>query len=253
MLQPAEENPTAAIGLKPKAREADETVRPPDRSAINTFSLSPLKAGQIWIGTTNGLIQLSQDAGASWTAVTPPGFTQYSLISMVEASRFDPATAYVAVDRHEENDSRPHIFITRDSGKTWNETVTGIPSRSFVRVVREDPTRKGLLYAGTETAAYVSFDDGAHWSSLQNNMPVTVSVRDMVVHGDDLVVCHLRPRLLGILDDPHAVAPDRPPDLSFHDLPLQTGEGPSASVVIRTAIRRFRPNSPRERIRPMAH
>jgi photosystem II stability/assembly factor-like uncharacterized protein len=195
---PAEET-TAAIGLKPKAREADETVRPPDRSAINTFSLSHIKSGQIWAGTTNGLVQLSQDAGASWTAVTPPGLTQYSLISMIEASHFDPATAYVAVDRHEENDSRPHILITRDSGKTWTETVAGIPARSFVRVVREDPTRKGLLYAGTETAAYVSFDDGAHWSSLQNNMPVT-SVRDMVVHGDDLVVCTYG-RAFWVLDD----------------------------------------------------
>jgi photosystem II stability/assembly factor-like uncharacterized protein len=197
--KPADEDPTIAVGLKPKAREADETVRPPDRSAINTFSLSPIKAGQIWVGTTNGLIQLSQDAGASWTAVTPPGLTQYSLISMIEVSHFDPATAYVAVDRHEENDSRPHILITRDSGKTWTETVAGIPARSFVRVVRQDPTRKGLLYAGTETAAYVSFDDGAQWSSLQNNMPVT-SVRDMVVHGDDLVVCTYG-RAFWVLDD----------------------------------------------------
>jgi photosystem II stability/assembly factor-like uncharacterized protein len=194
-----DENPTTALGVKPKAREADDTVRPPDRSAINTFALSPLKQGQIWVGTTNGLIHLSQDAGATWTQITPPGLTQFSLISMVEASHFDPATAYVAVDRHEENDSRPHIFITRDSGKTWSETVAGIPARSFVRVVREDPKRKGLLYAGTETAAYVSFDDGAHWSSLQNKMPVT-SVRDMVVHGDDLVVCTYG-RAFWILDD----------------------------------------------------
>jgi photosystem II stability/assembly factor-like uncharacterized protein len=197
--KPSDEDTTAALSVKTKAREADVTVRPPDRSAINTFALSSLKAGVIWAGTTNGLIQLTQDGGATWTPVTPTGLTQYSLISMIEASHFDPATAYVAIDRHEENDSRPHIFITRDYGKTWKETVAGIPARSFVRVVREDPAREGLLYAGTETAAYVSFDDGAHWGSLQNNMPVT-SVRDMVVHGDDLVICTYG-RAFWILDD----------------------------------------------------
>ena len=197
--KPADENPTGTLGIKPKARETEETVRPPDRSAINTFALSPLKAGQIWVGTTNGLMQLTQDGGANWMPVTPPGLTQYSLISIVEASHFDPSCAYVAIDRHEENDGRPHIFRTRDSGKTWTETVTGILARSFVRVVREDPARKGLLYAGTETAVYVSIDDGDHWSTLQNNMPTT-SVRDMVVHNDDLVVATYG-RAFWILDD----------------------------------------------------
>ena len=197
--KPAEENPTTAIGLKPKARETEETVRPPNRSAINTFALSTVKGGTIWAGTTNGLIQLTQDGGATWKPVTPAGLSQYSLISIVEASHFDAGTAYVAIDRHEENDSKPHIFRTRDFGKTWTETVAGIPARSFVRVVREDPARKGLLYAGTETAAYVSFDDGDHWTTLQNNMPTT-SLRDMVVHGDDLVVCTYG-RAFWILDD----------------------------------------------------
>jgi photosystem II stability/assembly factor-like uncharacterized protein len=197
--KPAEENPTAAIGVKPKAREADETVRPPDRSAVNTLAPSTVKAGEIWAGTTNGLVQLTLDAGATWQPVTPPGLTQYSLISMLEASHFDAGSAYVAIDRHEENDSRPHILRTKDYGKTWQETVAGIPARSFVRVVREDPARKGLLYAGTETATYVSIDDGDHWSTLQLNMPTT-SVRDMVVHGDDLVVATYG-RAFWILDD----------------------------------------------------
>lgn len=197
--KPAQENPTAAIGVKPKAREADETVRPPDRSAINTFALSTIKAGEIWAGTTNGLIHLTLDAGATWQSVTPPGLTQYTLISMLEASHFDAASAYVAIDRHEENDSRPHILRTKDFGKTWQETVTGIPERSFVRVVREDPARKGLLYAGTETATYVSIDDGDHWSTLQLNMPTT-SVRDIVVHGDDLVIATYG-RAFWVLDD----------------------------------------------------
>ena len=197
--QPKDENPTDALGRKPKARETEETVRPPDRSAINTFSPSPLKAGEIWAGTTNGLIQLTLDGGTTWNSVTPPGLSQYALISMLEASHFDAACAYAAIDRHEENDSRPHILRTRDSGKTWTETAAGIPERSFVRVVREDPARKGLLYAGTETATYVSFDDGDHWSTLQLNMPTT-SVRDMVVHGDDLVVATYG-RAFWILDD----------------------------------------------------
>ena len=118
---------------------------------------------------------------------------------MVEASNFDPATAYVSVDNHQSNDFRPHIFRTRDYGKTWQEVVEGIPDSSFVKVVREDPERKGLLYAGTEKGAFVSFDDGDQWGTLQLNMP-TVSMRDMVVHGNDLVAATYG-RAFWILDD----------------------------------------------------
>jgi photosystem II stability/assembly factor-like uncharacterized protein len=192
-------NPTEALGVKPKARETEETVHPPDRSAINTFSLSPVKDGLIWVGTNSGLVQITQDNGSNWQNISPPGLSQYALVNIIEASHFDPASAYAAIDRHEENDFKPYILRTRDYGKTWENVTAGIPERSFVRVVREDPKRKGLLYAGTETATYVSFDDGDHWSTLQLNMPTT-SVRDLVVHGDDLVAATYG-RAFWVLDD----------------------------------------------------
>ncbi|HLJ46402.1 MAG TPA: hypothetical protein VKU01_10365 [Bryobacteraceae bacterium] len=195
-----EEEPTPdSQPKKPKVREEEVTVRPPDRSAINTFSLSPATNGVIWAGTTNGLIQVTKDSGATWQNVSPPGLSQYSQISIIEAGRFDAATAYAAIDRHEENDFQPHFVRTHDYGKTWTEISTGIPGRSFARVVREDPARKGLLYAGTETAAYVSFDDGDHWNPLQLNMPTT-SVRDLEIHGNDLVAATYG-RAFWVLDD----------------------------------------------------
>ena len=188
-----------AEGKKPKTKEEEETMRPPDRRAISAFSLSAVKPGVIWVGTNNGLVQLTTDNGARWQNVSPPGLQKFSEVTMVEASHFDAGTAYVSVDNHQGNDFRPHIFRTRDFGKTWQDVVTGIPDFSFVKVVREDPTRKGLLYAGTETGAFVSFDDGDQWGPLQLNMP-TVSVRDMVVHGDDLVAATYG-RAFWILDD----------------------------------------------------
>lgn len=184
---------------KLRTKEANETLAQPNRSAINTFAPSPVAKGQIWAGTTNGLVQLTKDGGASWQQVSPQGLTQFTMISIIEASHFDAATAYVAVDRHEENDFKPHIYRTRDAGKTWEQTVAGIADGDFVRVVREDPVRKGLLYAGTENATYVSFDDGEHWSTLQLNMPTT-SVRDLQVRGSDLVAATYG-RSFWILDD----------------------------------------------------
>ena len=190
----------AATGeRKARTREASETLTPPNRSAINTFSPSPVKLGQIWVGTTNGLVQLTQDAGATWKTVTPKGLSQFAMVSMTEASHFDPATAYISVDRHEENDFTPHIYLTHDTGKTWTEADTGIAPGDFVRVVREDPKRKGLLYAGTENKTYVSFDEGAHWHPLQLNMPTT-SVRDLQIEGNDLVAATYG-RSFWILDD----------------------------------------------------
>jgi photosystem II stability/assembly factor-like uncharacterized protein len=188
-----------AVPARPRAQEQQETMAPNNRSAINTFAPSPVAAGETWVGTNNGIVQLTKDSGATWQNVSPPGLAQLSQISMLEASHFDAATAYAAVDRHEENDFRAHIYRTHDGGKTWQETSEGIPEGSFARVVREDPVRQGLLYAGTEKAAYISFDDGAHWTSLQLNMPAA-SVRDMVVHGDDLVAATYG-RAFWILDD----------------------------------------------------
>jgi photosystem II stability/assembly factor-like uncharacterized protein len=188
-----------AENKKPKSQEEQETMRPPDRSAITTIAPSTVKAGVIWAGTNNGLVQVTTDDGANWQNVSPPGLLKYSEVTMAEASHFDAATAYVSVDNHQGNDFKPHIFRTSDYGKSWQEVVAGIPDFSFVKVVREDPKRAGLLYAGTETGPFVSFDNGDHWGTLQQNMP-TVSVRDMVVHDDDLVAATYG-RAFWILDD----------------------------------------------------
>ncbi len=188
-----------AEAKKPKSQEEEQTLRPPDRRALTTIAPSALKAGVIWIGTNDGLVQLTTTGGANWQNVSPAGLQKFAEITMVEASHFDPATAYVSVDNHQGNDFRPHIFRTRDYGKTWQEIVAGISDFSFVKVVREDPKRQGLLYAGTETGPFVSFDDGDRWGTLQQNMP-TVSVRDMVVHDDDLVAATYG-RAFWILDD----------------------------------------------------
>lgn len=189
---------------KMRTREATETLTPPNRSAINTFAPSPIAAGEIWAGTTNGLVQLTKDSGTTWQKVTPPDLSEFAMVSMIEASHFDASTAYVSVDRHEENDFKPHIYRTHDSGKTWQETVAGIADGDFVRVVRQDPVRKDLMYAGTENATYVSFDEGEHWSSLKLNMPTT-SVRDLQIRNGDLVAATYG-RAFWILDD---VAPLR--------------------------------------------
>ena len=171
----------------------------PNRTSINTIAPSPVRAGVVWAGTTDGLIQLTQDGGKTWVNVSPQGLSQWSLISLIEASPFDAATAYTAVDNHGSNDFKPHIFCTHDYGTTWQEVDAGIPDGSFVRVVREDPVRKGLLYAGTESGAYVSFDDGNHWQSLELNMP-TVSVRDLKIQDNDLVAATYG-RAFWVLDD----------------------------------------------------
>jgi photosystem II stability/assembly factor-like uncharacterized protein len=189
------ESPTPPAAATPAA-----TATPPNRASINTFSPSPVKSGQIWVGTTNGLVQLTKDNGATWQQVSPAGLLRTSLVSIVEASHFEAAAAYAAIDNHENNDFRPHFYRTRDYGATWQEIVSGIPvAGNLARVIREDPVRKGLLYAGTESSTYVSFDDGDRWSPLQLNMP-TVSVRDLVVHGNDLVAATYG-RAFWILDD----------------------------------------------------
>ncbi len=194
-----EADTSAARDKKLRTKEANETLTPPNRNAINCFSPSPVAAGEIWVGTTNGLVQLTRDAGANWAAVSPDGLSKVSMVSMLEASHFEAGSAYASVDRHEENNFEPHIYRTRDFGKSWQTITAGLPDGEFVRVVREDPARKGLLYAGTEDATYVSFNDGGQWSALQLNMP-TVSVRDLQVRGSDLVAATYG-RAFWILDD----------------------------------------------------
>jgi photosystem II stability/assembly factor-like uncharacterized protein len=160
---------------------------------------SPVKKDTIWVGTDDGLIHLTTDDGKNWANVTPKDMPEWSMISIVEPSHFDAGTVYVAVDRHKLDDFRPLIFRTRDSGKTWILTANGIPEGSYVRSVREDPKRKGLLFAGTETGVYFSVDDGGHWQPLKLNLP-TVPVHDLTIHDDDLVAA-THGRSFWVLDD----------------------------------------------------
>jgi hypothetical protein len=166
---------------------------------IYTVAPSRVKKGTIWVGTDDGLVQLTTDGGKHWKNVTPTGMPTWSKITMLEASPFDAATAYAAVDRHRLDDVSPWIFRTRDAGAHWTRIESGIAPNSYAQVVRADPAKRGLLYAGTELGAYVSFDDGDHWRSLQLNLPVA-SIRDLVVHDNDLVAA-THGRSFWILDD----------------------------------------------------
>ena len=180
-------NPAVPKNLDPiTAKDIDEHMT--DRfGVVYTISPSPLDAKTVWVGTDDGLIQVTRDDGAHWQNVTPPEMTAWSKVSQVEAGHFDLDTAYASVDRHRLADNHPYIYRTHDGGKTWQNVVDGIPDGAYVNSVKEDPKQKGLLYAATELRVYVSFDDGGHWQPLQLNMPVT-SVRDVLVHGDDLDV-----------------------------------------------------------------
>ena len=170
----------------------------PRRGVIYTIAPSYKDINTIWCGTDDGLIQLTKDGGKTWKNVTPPEITSWSKISLMDASHTDANTAYAAVNRIRCDDMRAHIYRTRDNGKSWKEIVNGLPDDP-INVVREDPTQKGLLFAGSERAVYVSFDDGEHWQSLRLNMPAT-SIRDLVIKDDDLVV-GTHGRSFWILDD----------------------------------------------------
>ncbi len=152
---------------------------------VYSIGPSPLQAGTVWVGTDDGLIHVTRDDAKTWKDVTPPAMTPWSKVSQIEAGHFDAETAYASVDRHRLGDLKPYIYRTHDGGKTWQNVVAGIPEGAYVNSVKEDPQAKGLLYAATELRVYVSFNDGGQWQPLQNNMPVT-SIRDIVVHGDDL-------------------------------------------------------------------
>ena len=169
------------------ATTAADTPRAKRRGVIYTIGPSYVQAGEIWAGTDDGQIQLTQDEGKTWENVTPPELTPWSKVTHIEASHSDAGTAYAAVDRHRLDDYQAYLYRTRDFGKSWQRISDGIPEGSFLNCVREDPARKGLLYACTEKGAYVSLNDGDDWESLQLNLPVT-SVRDLVVHESDLVI-----------------------------------------------------------------
>jgi photosystem II stability/assembly factor-like uncharacterized protein len=185
----------AAVGIY----SSDPAAQPRQRGVIYALALSQMDKNIMWAGTDDGLIWLTTDAGANWSNVTPPQLSAWQKVSVLEASHTDANTAYAAINTLRLDDLRPHIYRTRDSGKTWTEIVNGIPANENTNSVREDPLRRGLLFAGTELAVYVSFDDGEHWQSLRLNMPAT-SIRDLLIKDNDLAVA-THGRGFWILDD----------------------------------------------------
>ena len=166
---------------------------------IYTIGPSPIDVNRIWIGTDDGVIKTTGDGGLHWSDVTPPAVQSYWKVFMIDAGRFDTRTAYAAVNTLRVSDMKPHIYRTHDTGRTWTEIVAGMEDAGPVNAVREDPRKRGLLYASTEKGVYVSFDDGARWESLRLNLPAT-SVRDLIVKDDDLAV-GTHGRGFWILDD----------------------------------------------------
>jgi len=209
---------------------------------------SPLQQGQLWAGTDDGRVHLTRNDGQAWIDVTPKDMPAWSMVSLIDPSPHDASTAYAAIDRHKLDDLKPLIYRTHDFGKSWTRIVTGIPDGAYVHAVREDPSRKGLLYAGTELGVFFSADDGGHWQALQLNLPTT-PVHDLVVKDDDLVAA-THGRSFWILDDvaPLRQAADGVPVENFHlfrpaaavklhypaqvERRLPVGENPPAGAVI---------------------
>jgi photosystem II stability/assembly factor-like uncharacterized protein len=179
--------PAPGIPAALDAAAAAQVDRNGKRGVIYTIAPSPLNAPLIWIGTDDGLIQLTTDDGKTWKDVTPPAISSWSRITMMEASHFDANSAYASVDRHQLQDYDPYIYRTRDMGKTWQKITRSLPAGVYAHTVKEDPQRRGLLFAGTERAVYFSIDDGDNWQPLQLNLPVT-SMRDMEIYINDLII-----------------------------------------------------------------
>ncbi len=168
-------------------------------ATVFTIAESPRQAGVIWAGSDDGLVHVTRNAGKSWTNITPPGMPEFARISLIEASPHAAGTAYVAANRYQMDDLKPYIYRTTDFGRTWTLITSGISATEFVRAVREDPVRRGLLYAATERGIWVSFNDGTNWQSLRKNLPI-VPVHDLVVKEGDLVA-GTHGRSFWILDD----------------------------------------------------
>lgn len=177
----------------------EELKKMPRRGVVYTVAPSYKDINTIWAGSDDGLIHVTKDGGKKWTNTTPAVITSWSKISLIEASHFDVNTAFAAVNRIRCDDMQPYIYKTNDGGKTWKLIVNGLPTSGPINAVREDPVRKGLIFAGSENAVYVSFDEGEHWQSLRLNMPAT-SIRDLVIKDDDLVL-GTHGRGFWILDD----------------------------------------------------
>jgi photosystem II stability/assembly factor-like uncharacterized protein len=180
----------------PALAPTDQSKR---RGVIYSVAASYKTTQTIWAGTDDGLVWITRDGGTHWTNITPGGVSAWSKIAQIDASRFDDNTAYVAVNRMRIDDLRPYIYRTHDGGKTWQEISSGLPPDAPVNAVRADPVQPGLLYAATERAVWTSFDDGAHWQSLEYNLPHS-SMRDLLVKDDDLIVA-THGRSFWILDD----------------------------------------------------
>ena len=227
---------------------ADDSHVGKRRGVIYTIAPSPLSASALWVGTDDGLVWRSNDDGGHWQNITPKALTAWSKVAGIEPSHFDANTAYLAIDRHRLDDDTPYIYRTTNGGTSWTRIDNGIPRDSFVNVVREDPAHRGLLYAGTEKGMYVSFDDGGHWQSLQQNLPMT-SVRDIDVHGNDLVIA-THGRGFWIMDDVTALR-----QLQAADAHVVTLFKPATAIRVRTpefTVRRSRKTSRWRATRPMA-
>jgi len=164
---------------------------------------SPVQAGTIWTGADDGVVYVTRDGGKDWSNVTPPKdiMPEWIQINSLDASPFDAGTAYVAATMYKYDDYKPYLYKTSDFGKTWKKITNGIPDGAFTRVIREDPNKRGLLYAGTETGLYVSFDDGANWQSMQLNLP-TVPITDLAIHKREAeLVAATQGRSFWIFDD----------------------------------------------------
>ena len=178
------ENPGVPGNLDAVTAE-DSASKDPRRGVVYAIAISPAD-GRIWCGTDDGLVWLSRDDGATWQNVTPKELSAWSKVAVLEASHFDAETVYAVVDRHRLDDNRPYLYRTRDGGRSWTAAASGIPDGFHLNVVREDPVRRGLLYAGTEGGVWVSFDDADHWQPLQANLP-NCSIRDLDARRGDLV------------------------------------------------------------------